>query len=35
MTATVRDAKGNLLNDVKVTFNVNSAEAKRASNRSE
>ncbi|HDI6327277.1 TPA: Ig-like domain-containing protein [Escherichia coli] len=28
MTATVRDAKGNLLNDVKVTFNVNSAEAK-------
>ncbi len=27
MTATVRDAKGNLLNDVKVTFNVNSAEA--------
>lgn len=28
VTATVRDAKGNLLNDVKVTFNVNSAEAK-------
>ena len=28
MTATVRDAKGNLLNDVKVTFYVNSAEAK-------
>ena len=28
MTATVRDAKGNLLNDVKVTLNVNSAEAK-------
>ncbi|HCN7731769.1 TPA: Ig-like domain-containing protein [Escherichia coli] len=28
MTATVRDAKGNLLNDVKVIFNVNSAEAK-------
>ncbi|PSY81755.1 inverse autotransporter adhesin-like protein YeeJ [Escherichia coli] len=28
MTATVRDAKGNLLNDVKVTFNVNSSEAK-------
>ncbi|EFK1655971.1 inverse autotransporter adhesin-like protein YeeJ [Escherichia coli] len=28
MTATVRDAKGNLLNDVKVTFNVNSVEAK-------
>ncbi|HFV9260446.1 TPA: inverse autotransporter adhesin YeeJ [Escherichia coli] len=28
MTATVRDAKGNLLNDVMVTFNVNSAEAK-------
>ncbi|MBY7177981.1 Ig-like domain-containing protein [Escherichia coli] len=28
MTATVWDAKGNLLNDVKVTFNVNSAEAK-------
>ncbi|EIV3162786.1 Ig-like domain-containing protein [Escherichia coli] len=28
MTATVRDAKGNLLNDVKVTFNVNSAAAK-------
>ncbi|MDQ8097940.1 inverse autotransporter adhesin YeeJ [Escherichia coli] len=27
MTATVRDAKGNLLNDVMVTFNVNSAEA--------
>lgn len=30
MTATVRDAKGNLLNDVMVTFNVNSAEAKRS-----
>lgn len=28
MTATVRDAKGNLLNDVMVTFNANSAEAK-------
>lgn len=28
MTATVRDAKSNLLNDVMVTFNVNSAEAK-------
>lgn len=28
MTATVPDAKGNLLNDVKVTFNVNSAAAK-------
>ncbi|NHV22034.1 Ig-like domain-containing protein [Escherichia coli] len=28
MTATVRDAKGNQLNDVKVTFNVNSAAAK-------
>lgn len=28
MTTTVRDAKGNLLNDVKVTFNVNSAAAK-------
>lgn len=28
MTATIRDAKGNLLNDVMVTFNVNSAEAK-------
>ncbi len=28
MTATVRDAKGNLLNDVKVTFKVNSAAAK-------
>lgn len=28
MTATVRDAKGNLLNDVKVTFNVNSAAEK-------
>ncbi len=28
MTATVRNAKGNLLNDVMVTFNVNSAEAK-------
>ncbi|EOJ3499150.1 Ig-like domain-containing protein [Escherichia coli] len=28
MTATVRDAKGNLLTDVKVTFNVNSAAAK-------
>lgn len=28
MTATVRDAKGNLLNDVKFTFNVNSAAAK-------
>jgi len=28
MTATVRDANGNLLNDVKVTFNVNSSEAK-------
>lgn len=28
MTATVRDAKGSLLNDVMVTFNVNSAEAK-------
>ncbi|HFS3071738.1 TPA: Ig-like domain-containing protein [Escherichia coli] len=28
MTATVRDAQGNLLNDVKVTFNVNSAAAK-------
>lgn len=28
MTATVRDAKGNLLNDVKATFNVNSAAAK-------
>lgn len=28
MTATVRDAKGNQLNDVMVTFNVNSAEAK-------
>lgn len=28
MTATVRGAKGNLLNDVKVTFNVNSAAAK-------
>ncbi len=28
MTATVRDAKGNLLNDIKVTFNVNSSEAK-------
>ncbi|EFG3373227.1 inverse autotransporter adhesin YeeJ [Escherichia coli] len=28
MTVTVRDAKGNLLNDVMVTFNVNSAEAK-------
>lgn len=28
MTAIVRDAKGNLLNDVMVTFNVNSAEAK-------
>lgn len=28
MTATVRDAKGDLLNDVKVTFNVNSAAAK-------
>lgn len=28
MTATVWDAKGNLLNDVMVTFNVNSAEAK-------
>lgn len=28
MTATVRDAKDNLLNDVMVTFNVNSAEAK-------
>ncbi|QNN18363.1 inverse autotransporter adhesin YeeJ [Escherichia coli] len=28
MTATVRDAKGNLLNDVMVTFNVNSAETK-------
>lgn len=28
MTATARDAKGNLLNDVKVTFNVNSAAAK-------
>lgn len=28
MTATVRDAKGNLLNDVMATFNVNSAEAK-------
>ena len=28
MIATVRDAKGNLLNDVKVTFNVNSAAAK-------
>lgn len=28
MTATVRDAKGNLLNDVKVTFNVNSAATK-------
>ncbi len=28
MTATVRDAKDNLLNDVKVTFNVNSVEAK-------
>ncbi len=28
MTATVRDVKGNLLNDVKVTFNVNSAAAK-------
>lgn len=28
MTATVRDAKGNLLNDVKITFNVNSAAAK-------
>lgn len=28
MTTTVRDAKGNLLNDVKVTFNVNSTEAK-------
>lgn len=28
MTETVRDAKGNLLNDVMVTFNVNSAEAK-------
>ena len=28
MTATVRDAKGTLLNDVKVTFNVNSAAAK-------
>ncbi|MEF4629616.1 Ig-like domain-containing protein [Escherichia coli] len=28
MTATVRDAKGNLLNDVKVTFNVSSAAAK-------
>ncbi|EES1563809.1 inverse autotransporter adhesin YeeJ [Escherichia coli] len=28
MTATVRDAKGHLLNDVMVTFNVNSAEAK-------
>ncbi|HFV8096594.1 TPA: inverse autotransporter adhesin YeeJ [Escherichia coli] len=28
MTATVRDAKGNLLNDIMVTFNVNSAEAK-------
>ncbi|EGN8893448.1 inverse autotransporter adhesin-like protein YeeJ [Escherichia coli] len=28
MTATVRDAKGNLLNGVKVTFNVNSAAAK-------
>ncbi|HBE6206629.1 TPA: Ig-like domain-containing protein [Escherichia coli] len=28
MTATVRDAKGNLLNDVKVTLNVNSAAAK-------
>lgn len=28
MTATVRDAKGNLLNNVMVTFNVNSAEAK-------
>lgn len=28
MTATARDAKGNLLNDVMVTFNVNSAEAK-------
>lgn len=28
MTATVLDAKGNLLNDVMVTFNVNSAEAK-------
>lgn len=28
MTATVRDAKGNLLNDAMVTFNVNSAEAK-------
>ncbi|EGK3957180.1 inverse autotransporter adhesin-like protein YeeJ [Escherichia coli] len=28
MTATVRDAKGNLRNDVKVTFNVNSAAAK-------
>ncbi|MBE9732594.1 inverse autotransporter adhesin YeeJ, partial [Escherichia coli] len=28
MTATVRDAKCNLLNDVMVTFNVNSAEAK-------
>ncbi|HFI1431324.1 Ig-like domain-containing protein [Escherichia coli] len=28
MTATVRDAKGNLLNDVKVTFNVNLAAAK-------
>ncbi len=30
MTATVRDAKGNLLNDVKVTFNVNSSEAKQS-----
>ncbi|MIC62392.1 inverse autotransporter adhesin-like protein YeeJ [Escherichia coli] len=28
MAATVRDAKGNLLNNVKVTFNVNSSEAK-------
>ncbi|NUC65369.1 inverse autotransporter adhesin YeeJ [Escherichia coli] len=28
MTTTVRDTKGNLLNDVKVTFNVNSAAAK-------
>lgn len=28
MAATVRDAKGNLLNDVMATFNVNSAEAK-------
>ena len=28
MTATVRDAKGNQLNNVKVTFNVNSSEAK-------